>query len=490
MTIIRMFSEHPRIKDSNGRPVVYWISDRELETNITTLCQSDPDAKAEFWARLFLKTVDCDPLALRHMSAYLERLGYEAANSIHRQWSNRQQYTQVYDQQGVWQIAWSFSSKPGEFFRTFEPRYPLENYARKTIEGKIKDEIVRSLGMRRKRSDWGLMRYSTRVYLRKALQNQGYRQPQLDCYLLVWDSFKEIYAPQKATNNRSLPAPTDEQLQQICHLYNQLLQLSQVAALSTATPATIEARLRECIQALRTYETILFVPIDAPVGGKDSLPLDETIPDPGSEYEWEQIEIQEPVEQLIAVLPTFLARLDSNTDNCLLLKHGFDLDYRSIAPFVGVYYTTVLNRDNRATQQLLTQVARWAQEKLNVTPDSESLERMQVPLKEYLNKYYKGVIFQLVFQKAWQQLDRQRRNILYLRYFRQMDELAISRQLQLGELEVSNGLVTGSQELAAAIKDWIQHRLNILPDLLNPLTDKIAIFVQKLIANHPDPDFK
>lgn len=490
MTIIWQFSTHPRIKDSNGRLVIYWVSDRKLETNIRTLGQSEPDANADFWAKFFLRTFDSEPLALRHMSAYLEKLGYQAANRVHRELSNFQQHTQLrYERQDLWQIAWSFSSAPDDFLKNFDFQYPLENYARTTMECRIKDEIIRKLGMERKRSDWALLRYTSRVYLQEALQNQGHRQPQLDCYLLVSKSFKEIYAPQRATDSRSLPAPTDEQLQQMGNLFNQLVQLSQVAALGTANRTTIEARLRECIQALRTYQTIRLISIYTPTGGnEDSAPLLETIPDPESESGWEQIEIQESAEQLMAVLPTFLAQIDEETDNCLLLWHGFDLDYRSIASFFRVYYTTVGNRSNRATQQLLRQVARWAQEKLNVTPDSESLNEMKDLLKECLKKYYEGLIFQSVFRTAWQQLDRQRQNILHLRYFRQMGEAAIARQLQLGELAVTNGLVTGRQELAAAIREWIQNRLNVRPDLLNPLADKIAIFVQKLIVNYPDPD--
>ncbi|MBD6617664.1 hypothetical protein FNW02_17975 [Komarekiella sp. 'clone 1'] len=491
MTIIWKFSTHPRLKDSNGLWNVYWVSDRELETNIKTLYQTEPNADAEFWARLFVNTFDCEPLALRHMSAYLEKLGYRAANKVYRELNNFQHYTQLkYDQHDIWQIAWLFSSTPDIFFSNFNSQLPLENYAYIKMEGKIKDEIVRNLGMQKRRSDWGLLRYSTRTYLQEALQNQGYKQPQLSCYLLAWDSFKEIYAPQRVTGGRSLPAPTDEQLHMMANLYNKLVQSPQVAALGKANQAKIQAWLNECIQALRTYQTKHLISLDSPTGGnEDSAVLSEMILNGASESQWEQIEIQEPAFALTAILTELLTRIDSDTDNCLLLIYGFALDYRSIAPIFEIYYTTVRNRYNQAMQQLLKQVAQWAQEKLGVTPDSESLNEMQSPLKECLKKYYKSLIFQSVFRTAWEQLDDQRRNILHLRYFRQMDEAAIARQLQLCELEVSNKVVTGREELATAIKEWIQNRLNILPDLLNPRTDKIVTLVQRLIANFPDPDF-
>lgn len=492
MTIIWQFSTRPRLRDSNGRLVVCWVSDRELETNIKTLYQADKNANTEFWAQLFLNTFDCEPLALRHMSAYLEKLGYRVANKVYRKLNNFGHYSQLrYEQHDIWQIAWSFSSTPDIFFSNFNSQLPLENYAVTKMEGKINDEIVHNLGMHRRRSDWGLLRYSSRTYLQEALQNQGYMQPQLSCYLLSWDSFKEIYAPQRVTGSRSLPPPTDEQLQQIATLYNHLIQLSpQVATLDTANQATIEAKLKVCIQSLRAYQSRDFVSLDSPTGGnEDSTVLSEIIADSASESGWEQIEIQEPAFALMEILTELLTRIDEDTNNCLLLTCGFDLDYRSIAPLFEIYYTTVGNRYNRARQQLLKQVAQWAQERLSVIPNSESLNEMHAPLNECLKKYYESLIFRSVFETAWQQLDYQRRNILYLRYFRQMDVLAIARQLQLGELEVSNGLVRGKQELVAAIQEWIQNRLNVFPDLLHPLADKIANFVERLIANYPAPDF-
>lgn len=490
MKIIWTFSTHPRLRDSNGLWRVDWVSDRELETNIRTLCQSESNADAEFLMRLFLNTFKCEPLALRHMSAWLEKVGYQAANRVYEKLKNFPQSN--YERHDIWQIAWLFSSTPDIFFSNFNSGLPLENYAVRTMEGKIKDEIVRNLGMEKRCSDWGLLRYSTRKYLQEALQNQGYREPQLSCYLLTWDSFKENYAPQKATGSRPLPAPTDEQLHMMANLYNQLLQSSpQVAEFGTANQTTIKAWLDKCIQALRAYQTRHVVSLDSPTGGnEDSAPLYETIADHASSSGWEQIEIQEPTLALMAILTELLTRIDKDTDNYLLLRYGFDLDYRLIAPIFGINHTTVRYRDNKATQQLLEQVAQWAQKDLNVTPDSESLNKMHAQLKECLKKYYKDFIFQSVFETAWQQLDCQYRNILHLHYFKQMDVPAIAHQLQLDEQKVSHGLTTGKQELAAAIRKWIQNYLNILPDLLNPLLEKIVTLVQKLIANFSDTDFK
>jgi hypothetical protein len=97
-----------------------------------------------------------------------------------------------------------------------------------------------------------------------------------------------------------------------------------------------------------------------------------------------------------------------------------------------------------------------------------------------------------VFQQAWQQLDQQRRCIQQLYHCKHspIDEAAIAYQLQLAESEVNNQLLTSTQELVTAIKNWTQNRLNVCPDILNPLADKIAILIHTLIVNYCVPELK
>lgn len=468
MTMIWKFSTHPKIDDSNGREVVSWVIDCELERNITDLLQSDLNASTESLAKLFLNNFSSEPLARRHISSYLEKVGYQVGNRVHRQLSEFQQYTQLrFDKHDVWQIGWLFASEPAKFFSNFKPQHPLENYAARTMEGKIKDEIFR-LGEWRMCSDWALLKYSTRKSLQKALQNQGYSQPQLARYLAALDCFKEIYACRRPTGSRSLPAATDEQFKEIANLYNQQVQPPQLATLGTANRATIQDWLKTCIQALRNCQTRNVISIDAfSSRDEDSAqqPLGNT---PDSEME--HLENQETAEQLMVFLAKLLEHLgkkDKQTDNYLLLRHGFDLDYRSIAPIFGISHSTVRYRYNQAMQRLLLQVAQWAQQQLGEIPDSETLNNMRDPLQQCLDKYYKDRIFQSVFQKK-------------------VNEAQISHKLQRAESEVGSSLVTGQQELAVAMGNWIQNRPNFPPDSLNLVTDQIATAVQVLIANYPD----
>lgn len=526
----KKFYKHLRIKDSNGSLDVSWVIDRELERNIETLLQSNPNADEEFLARLFLKNFRSEPLVLalltfwgkrcleiqtrqpveaeqlnlwfiklaypllywralarRHLSYFLEQIGYQAANGVYIQLSSFQQNPQLqFDKCDVWQTAFEIASAPGEFFKNFDFNRPLENYARRTMEGKIRDKLV-SLGMKKMSSDSALLRYSTQRFLREALQYQGYRQPQLDRYLSAWDCFKKNYASQRPTGSRSLPAPTEEQFKEIAkNLYNQQVQPSQQLDWET-----IKAWLSECIKALRNYQNRLRDPLssDAPRGGnEDSPPLSESedFKDTNSDSHWVRLEIQEPAKQLKAALSGFLPqqRQDANKYLLLLLTCGLDLECRSIAPIFEVCHTTVNRRYNSEMQRLLKKVAEWAQQQLGVTPDSEALEIAHAALKQYLNQHYQDLVFQSVFQSAWQQLDQQHRKLLHLHYFLETDESKIANDLQLPESEVSSGLVTGRRDLATAIASWIQQDFNL--NLPPKLVDKIAIKVPVLTKNYPD----
>lgn len=494
MKIIWMFATHPKINHNS----VIWVLDRELENNMMNLLEHDSNVKEEFLTRQFRNNLH-SPLARKHLSAYLEKVGYYAGNRVYRKF----QHTPVrYDLQEIWQIGWSIASDPDKFFKKYDPALPLENYANKKMERKIKEEIFHLEMGRNQLSDWGLLRYSTPKSLQKALQHQGYNQSRHDCYLLAYKCFKQIYAPQRSTGS-SLPAPTDEQWQAMANLYNQLAQPNQLALNGTANQANINQWLSECIRVLRNSQQIHLVSIDARSGGdEDSPPWSEIIADhacagfeiipdraSASDSKYEQLIMQEHTLELKAVLLEYLTQLNEVTDNHLLLRYGFDLNYSLIAPIFAVHYTTILRRCNNAKQQLLSQVAQWGQQQLNITPDSEQLEKMDASLELCLNQYYQEIIFRSVFDSARLEFDQQSRHMLHLCYFRQMDSAAIATQLQLSESTVSNSLLSATQELAAAIKNWLQNRLTVSPDLLNPLDRKIAALVQTLVANYPDPNF-
>lgn len=494
-TIVKRFSERPKLVGSNGHRVI-WVPIPELETNITNLVQSYPDAQEEFFVKLLVNKwrQHSDPMALKLLSVYLRRLGYSVARRVHEKWEKFPPYAKLYEQQDLYQMVWLIASDPAEFLKNINLQYPPENYVNRKMEGKIKDEIFSNLAMgARSYSDWGLLWRKSRRSLRKELQNQGYQQ--LDRYLLAYDCFKEIYAP-PPTGSGPLPPPQDQQFQDMADLYNLRVQSTEIAAPDRVVDGgMIKNWLTECIKVLRNSQTTPpALSIDAPSGrNEDSVPLSESeeVLGSASNPQWERLEIQEPAEQLMADLRDFLPqqRQDANKYLLLVLTCGLDLVCRSIAPIFGVHHSTVHHRYNSETQRLLKKVGELAQEQLGVTPDSEKYNEMRAPLKQWLNQYYQNLVFQSVFQSAWQQLDQQRRKLLHLRYLWEMNEAQISRKLQLPASEVSEGLLTGREELAIAIASWIEKDFNVPPAALQPLVEKIEISVQILIANANRPRF-
>jgi RNA polymerase sigma factor (sigma-70 family) len=489
---MEMFSTHLRIHDSNGSLIRYTYEiDKQLEKNFTDLFNSDPNDNEEYWAWKFLTICHKDLpdlLAVKHMSAYLGKFIVNPARRIHRKLSNYQQYTQYqYDIGDVLQIGLLIACDstqffPRQFFRNFHQGRPLRNYVYKTMERKI-DEMIRQQMGQSRLSKWGLLKYSSRTYLRKALE-QEYTEQQLNTYLLAYDCFKEVYAQQRPTSERSLPSPTNQQFQEITNLYN------QQTTFGIADIAQIEQWLSICIQALRKYQTIPVISLDAPSGGNEhSSPLSETIIDETSNSQEERLIIQEQTPQLIAILSEFLNQIDQTIDHYLLLRYGLEAKYRAIAPIFAVHYTNISRPCNQAKQKLLSQLAQWSQKELNITPDSEMLAQMNAPLEGCLIHYYQDLIFRSVFQQVWQQLDSQRQYLLYLRYCELKDEAAIAHELQMDPSQVREGLQTGDKQLADAITNWLQKRLSVSSHLLNPLAENIADLVRTLVKNISNSEF-
>ena len=489
--IISIFATHFSIRHSN----LYfdWVYDRESRTQMRNLCRSNPDATVKDWVE-FLVNNPSQPLRNKLLSAFLEKIGTKYVWKVYEEQQSYQNSSQLsYDLDDFYQLAFVISSDVKKFFESYTFDYVFEKF----VNGKMKNKLKEESAPLKRRSDWGLLKSATRKYLKEALENKGDRQPLLDRYLTAHKSFKEIYDSDRPTPNSPLPEPTDEQFQQIANRYNQLAQSSpQVADRDRASQNTIKECLERCIEALRWHENRVSTYVDSldePVRGDgNSHSLSETISDDQNKSSWkltEDREIQEWTHRLEAVLRELLTQIDNTNGNYLLLKYGFDLNSRSIASIFGFSHSTISRRNNRQSRLLIGQLGQWARENLNITPDSENLSRQMSELKNSLKKHYKDLIFESVFQTAWQQLDRQHQKILYLHYFKQINELAIADQLQLVNLEVNNGLATGKQTLVAAIKEWIQNRLNVSPDLLDPLTDQIATFVERMIADYLDPNF-
>lgn len=297
-----------------------WQAELELEHSMQYLVQSDPDAKAEFWARYFLKVlreISSIPThhshtiaqmyapathrshlrAEKHISAYLQEACLWAAQKTHKRLSYLKH---KYVLEDYFQIANLASCLPAKLLKTFNLEYSqsnIEGYAKTAILRFVSDKIYCQdiEAKRQKFSDYGLLKDLSAKELKEALILQGITSCQLDLHSLAWRCFDDIYQPDRSQVSRILEPPTQEDLQQIVAYYNkQRDRLNFPTAI--ATTETIQAMLTTCIQAARDRRTMQFLPLDNYSNISDFIPtpLDTAI----------QIEEQEQVKSLIVKLFT------------------------------------------------------------------------------------------------------------------------------------------------------------------------------------------
>lgn len=281
-----------------------WQAELELERSMQYLAQSDPDAKAEFWARYFLKVLreiasipHSQLRAEKHTSAYLQEACLWAARKTHKRLAF---LSHKYGLEDYFQIANIATSLPSKLLKTFDLEYSqsnIEGYAKMAILRFINDKIYcQDLEAKRKKfSDYGLLKDLSTKELKEALSLQGITDRQLDLHSLAWRCFDDIYQPDRSRSSRILEPPSQEYLQQIAAYYNKQRDRLNFPT-ATATAETIQTMLTTCIQAARDRRTMQFFPLDnySHISDPISNPLDTAI----------QIEEQEQVKSLVVKLFT------------------------------------------------------------------------------------------------------------------------------------------------------------------------------------------
>ena len=318
--IIQQFSTFLSLRNDNKNFNLIWKSEIYLERNISFLVQSEPNAKEEYWARHFLKTIrelskqelfekkenlsisisSSEKLAEAHLCAYLQEACLWAA----RRSSQRFKFIQhKYPLEEYFQIANSAIYPPAKLFKSFNFDYHQTN-----IEGYTKTAVIRFIsntiyqkeleGKREKFSNYGLLKDLSKKEMQEALTIKGINQNRVSLYCLAWQCLEQIYQPNQRQGNRSLEIPSAELFQEIASLYNE--QCNQLGFLEApASKDKIKEILEFCIQAARDYRTKHFLPLENYENLTDSqhTVLDNLI----QEEEWQQV--NSLVSSLFSAIP-------------------------------------------------------------------------------------------------------------------------------------------------------------------------------------------
>lgn len=362
-----------------------WATDTQLQRSIKRCLEQHPQQNsANFWVLYWYKVWEREssPLAVGHISAYLQEGCYWVARKIALNFSSQLSVADCF------QIAISGTDK---ILNSFHPEYGanLKSYAEYAFERFLKDAL--RLGREADIcTDWALLHKISRRRLVNALENAGFSSQIINNYVLAWECFKELYTSDRQ-NTRTLKQPDTNTWQAITQLYNR-------QSLSQMTPEQLSAWLSSCAKAVRDFLYPKFVSVDAPIHGQESGNLLDTLPADLPASLLTEIIAQEEATirqsqqaELTQVLIDAVAALDSSSQTLLQAYYHQQLTQKQIAAQLEIKQYTVSRRLASIKRSLLTTLAQWSLDCLHISPTSVVLESMNKSLEECLNAYFTRV---------------------------------------------------------------------------------------------------
>lgn len=370
-----------------------WLTDPRLERSMKA-CWQQAIATVEevsefFWALYWHEQwrSDSNPLASRHLSAYLQESCYWAAYKMISRFTST-----PYKLSDCFQIAVAdipkilnrFSASQGSSLKAYASA-AFGTAIRDTLRQRQETDIC---------SDWGLLRKLSQKRLIEALAMAGLPMVRITQYTLAWTCFKTVYIPTQGTTTRQLTRPDRTTWQAIADLYNRdRLQLAEPG--SECSAELIEQWLNFCANRARAYLHPSALSLNAPKPGLEEGELQDDLPNPtetsplNTMIVAEEAEIRETQRsQINRVLLDALEQIDPQLQDFLRLYYGDELTQQQIAQSLGMKQYAVSRRLAKAREVLLLALARWSQNTLHISLSSDVVSRMNDVLEEWLHSYF------------------------------------------------------------------------------------------------------
>lgn len=368
-----------------------WASDAKLQRSMRScLAQAAQSENSEdFWVLYWYKgwQTQMSRLAREHLSAYLQEVCYWVAQKTAVRFSSEQ-----YTISDCFQMAIAQFDKVLKGF-DLNQGFSLKSYAT-TVFRNLLAENLRQRHEVAICTDWALLRKVSQKQLVESLQNTGLSPETVTCYLLAWNCFKLIYVPTQAGVTRKLPKPDRATWEAIAALYNKE-RLGQLPSPREGTPEALEKWITSCAQAARTYLYPTLTSINAPRTGQESGELLDNLPQLQQESILTELITQEEVQhraeqqtQINTVLVAALAQLDAQSQRLLQMYYSEELTQQEMAKQLDIKQYTVSRRLTKARELLLLALAKWSQETLHISLNSDLLKSTSIVLEEWLNVYY------------------------------------------------------------------------------------------------------
>ncbi|MEH2388294.1 MAG: sigma-70 family RNA polymerase sigma factor [Nostoc sp.] len=512
--IIQQFSSFLSLRNDHKNFNFVWQVDVDLERNISSLTQLEPDAKEEYWARYFLKIVrevsqeDLLKICSQTEDKQKVRVSISSAEKISKSSSRAEKHLSAYLQEAC---LWA-ARKSYQRFKFIQHKYPLEeyfqiansaifppaklfknfnlNYSQSNIEGYAKTYIIRFIsntiyqkdleGKREKFSNYGLLKDLTKKEMQEALTIKGINQNRISLYCLTWQCLEQIYQPNQRQGSHSLETPSDECFQAIASLYNE--RCNQLGFMEApVSKDRIQEILEICIQAARDYRTKSFQPLENYENLTDSryTALDNLV----QEEEWQQVS---------SLISSLFSTISETNQIMLILWLGLNLTQTEMAAVLKNKYPELQKQYQVARQLarynkiLLKDFIKESQKVypeicLNEEKDIEILkESLDECLQVHCQKICKSALDKITQQ--WQIEDKI--GVLELgltdqeKIDRKLDVptfyLSLSRnevnenlreafmyQLEIDMGLPKNSLVVASNKLANFVDEWLQDKILI-----------------------------
>lgn len=229
-------------------------------------------------------------------------------------------------------------------------------------------------------------------------QTGGYPSQIIARYVLAWNCFLQVYAPNNAANAHKLSKPDNATLQAIAKLYN-TERLSQPSSHPACTPENMESWLIASAKAVRFYEYPASVSLDVPLPGQETGELLDRLTNDFQESVLNEVIIQEEREHLTQrtteinrILSDALEKLDTAAQTLLQTYYKQGLTQQDIALQLGIKQYTVSRQLTKIKKTLLMELAQWSQKTLHISVTSDVIDSMSNSLEEWLIAHYRPII--------------------------------------------------------------------------------------------------
>jgi RNA polymerase sigma factor (sigma-70 family) len=370
-----------------------WAIDPRLNRNITRSIQVESRSSEDFWAAHWLKQYAQQapganpslPLAIGHLSAYLQETCFWAVNRVMPRVGSIQMKLS-----DCFQAAISEVPKLLAAFDTSKPT-GLKTYANTVFSNCLRD----CLRQRREIdfcSEWGLLQKISRKRLLDALTANNFDQTLRDRYYVAWKALTTHHSAENSPKLRSITAPNAETWQLIEQSYNR--ECKEFPHLTAATATELEKWLLDAAKKVRSYlyPTVNSLNVkkgeDTEADWESDLVGNEAEPMEYLEEQETRAERHTQQQQMVMVLQEAIGKLDETANQLLTHYYRDRATQQIIAQQLNLPQYTISRKLTKTRETLLKAVLAWGQTTLHIQPTSDVIASISPLIEEWLESFY------------------------------------------------------------------------------------------------------